>query len=706
MVSLAKKRLVLCNHQTQHLMKRSLSLLLLCATLLICSAQEYDLILVGLGTANSIVASRLVQQFPEKQILVLDAGGPTSVKIGGTDKVPYSNDLCYVDVPGEYNNIAWKAVGNYSVGNFLTLLGDKYKVKEASFTWQGMGYGGNSQFNGMLFQSVPVNNMDNWPTGWKSSDLLPYYQKVIQNTFVTPTPSKDGKNYLTDIADAMRTVFKASGYNEVDTTILTSELGQTNGYFSRPYLVTDGNGQRGGIVDGYLTSIIDANGAPKQANLKIVNLAKVSRVIIDATGTATGVEYYVRTTQQDLQPAQQGTKQTATVKAGGRVILGAGALVTPKILYQSGIGPKGQEASLGTGLNFVIDNPAVGSILTDHIGIQVGLGYSAGTNYNYGDYTKNAADLQSYTSSRNGPYSQYAPVIFAHMKSDANQAHPNIEVMVNPVSTGGSNAAYTASDEFQVLLINMDQKATSQLKLNSDGFVTYPSVYFTNAIDVDAVTDALYTFLNTMLPKNSGLRVIFGPGGVSHPELDPTKREDCKTYITGGSSKDGVPYSNMIMNHFTGTVPLLQDAAAGGVDPATLVVRGTTNIHVVDASLYKPPTAAHPVATVMAGAERASDLLIQVLSGSAPTTGSTAAPGTPTSASPAGTTPTTAAPGTPTSASPAPGTPSTTTPGQSTTVPRSEETTSGTPAVRDASSASAVVVTNFALFICSLFFML
>jgi cellobiose dehydrogenase (acceptor) len=659
--------------------------------------KEYDIIFVGAGTANSIVISKIVQEFPYKQILLIDAGGPLSKKVGGTDFPQYSQDVAIVDVPGEYNNVAWRP------------LGDKYKVKEAAFTWQGMGYGGNSQFNGMLFQSVPVNNMDKWPAGWKSNDLLPYYQSVIQKAHVTPVPSADGKNYLTDIADAMRAVFTASNLPEVDTKILTNQLENSDGYFSRPYVVTDGNGQRGGIVDAYLMNIINSQGTSKKSNLDIVTLAKVSKLIVDASGAATGVEYYVRSTQQDLSsPTNQGTKQTATLIEGGRVILGAGALITPRILYLSGIGPSGKEATLGTSLNFFINNPAVGSILTDHIGTQIGVSLVGGTNYDQSEYTKNAADISKYLSTRSGPYSQYAPVLLAHVKSDPSLAHPNIEIKINPTPNGGTNSNYNsdATNEFQILLISLDQKATTQLKLDADGFVQYPSVYFSNAVDVDQMVDALYNFLNVMLPKNPKLSLVFGPGGLSHPTLDPTNKADLRKYVASYGNKDGVPYSNMIMNHFTGTVPLLEDPAAGGVDPTTLIVRGTTNIHVVDASLYKPPVVAHPVATVMAGAERAADLISALLHSLEPTE-TTAEPSTgspSTTSSPGVTTTSTFASKTTTSSPTSKTTTKPTVPSSSTSnPPTTTASPTGVPqSGRNTSSDSAIIIVSAILLLVSI----
>jgi cellobiose dehydrogenase (acceptor) len=578
-------------------MKKIISCLLLC---IYVAAIEYDVIIVGAGTASSIVATRLVEEFPNKQILILEAGAPTSKRVGGTDYPPYAQqNACYVDIPGEYGSMAWGALTN------------NYKLKEAGFTWQGMGYGGNSQFNGMLFQSAPVSNMDNWPTGWKSSDLLPYYDRIISKTHITPAPSTDSSNYNTGIADAIRNAFNQCGLTEEDTRILNADLGAAPvGYFSRPYVVTDGNGQRGGIVDVYLSKIINSQGVSSKSNLKIIPLAKVSKILFDNTGTATGVQYYLRSNKQDVgSDAPQGELRTVNIKSGGRVILGAGALMNPRLLYQSGVGPKGQEAQRGQNLNFVINNPAIGSTFTDHIGIQIGVKLKGGKNYKYADYGHNTADTNRYMQSRSGPYSQFGPVLFAHLKSSSNTVHPDIEVLVSASSNYGSNPTYYADDVFQIMLVHMNQRAKTQLTLNGNGFVNHPNVFY-DGQDVDELTNALYYFLNTVLPKNQNLKVVFGPGGSSHPNLNPSNKADVRSFIANGSILDGIAYSGMIMNHFTGTVPLESNANLGGVDPNTLIVRGTTNVHVVDASLYKPPVAAHPVATVMAGAEKAADLLV------------------------------------------------------------------------------------------------
>ncbi len=111
-----------------------------------------------------------------------------------------------------------------------------------------------------------------------------------------------------------------------------------------------------------------------------------------------------------------------------------------------------------------------------------------------------------------------------------------------------------------------------------------------------------------MYRDNPDLILAFGPGGRSHPQLNPDNFDDVKAYVGGSEPVDGIYYTRLIINHWGETCPL-RGGGRGGVDPSTLLVKGTHNIHVVDASLHPAPLSAHPVATIMAVAERASDML-------------------------------------------------------------------------------------------------
>jgi choline dehydrogenase-like flavoprotein len=144
------------------------------------------------------------------------------------------------------------------------------------------------------------------------------------------------------------------------------------------------------------------------------------------------------------------------------------------------------------------------------------------------------------------------------------------------------------------------------MRIDRQGFVEYPSIYLTDVADATLMTDAIQRLI-ALYRTNPDLVLTFGPGGRSHPDLDPERPGDVKAYVEGFDPVDGIFYTRLIINHWGGTAPL-----GGGVDPSTLCVDGTRNVHVVDASLHPAPLSAHPVATIMAVAEKAGDVLARL----------------------------------------------------------------------------------------------
>ncbi|MGH7891968.1 MAG: GMC family oxidoreductase N-terminal domain-containing protein, partial [Thermodesulfobacteriota bacterium] len=211
---------------------------------------RYDVIIIGGGTAGTIVAAKLqAASGGRKRILIIEAGGPTAASIGGTDYPvwlpPDRNDLTIFDVPGQYSQIPF------------TPAGAPYQLTETSFTYQGIGLGGNSQFNGMLFQTNPplVFNRS-WPGGWGWKDLAPYFKRIRQNIPVTNTPSTNGIPQNTGPAEIVHPLYESMGWVEGDTSRPFPE----EGVFSRPYVATE-DGRRAGPVSGYFEEV-DPGGFP------------------------------------------------------------------------------------------------------------------------------------------------------------------------------------------------------------------------------------------------------------------------------------------------------------------------------------------------------------------------------------------------------------------------------------------------------------
>jgi choline dehydrogenase-like flavoprotein len=150
------------------------------------------------------------------------------------------------------------------------------------------------------------------------------------------------------------------------------------------------------------------------------------------------------------------------------------------------------------------------------------------------------------------------------------------------------------------------------ITLDARGNVNYPSIYLPDTPDGQAdttlMTQAVFDMLQ-LFAQDPGLKIVFGPGGASHPNLNPNCLDDVRTYVIGPGPVDGVYFNRLIINHYGGTVALSD--GPGGVDPATLIVRGTSNVAVVDASLIPTIVPAHPVGTILAVADRAGDILAE-----------------------------------------------------------------------------------------------
>jgi len=554
-------------------------------------------IVVGGGTAGAIVAAKLRQATSgSKRILIIEAGGPTTAAIGGAAFPAWlpagRSDLTIFDVPGEYSLMAFQP------------LGAPYQLTETGFTFQGIGLGGNSMFNGMLFQTNPSQVFDrSWPAGWHWSDMAPYFDRVRQRVPVTNTPSTDGVAQNTGPAQIIHPLYTANGWIEGDT----SQPFDVPGIYSRPY-VAAASGRRAGPLTGYFGAV-DPGGTPI-ANLEILTYSKVTRIDF-RDGEAVAVQFNQRT---GLDQSQAGKAGTVGLNHGGLLIMAAGALVTPRLLLLSGVGPRGRESEIFPGQsppNFSVDNSLVGVGLYDHVMTMVTYSYDGPVSYqayNYGDFTANQADLQQYLDSGRGPYAQYQPVSILNYELGGDI--PNVEIFLNPNGAGPPGGPYYGPRTLSAFVMLLNPQARGLITLNAAGYVNYPNIYLPDTPDGQADTTLMTLAVFNMIQlfaREPGLKIVFGPGGASHPNLNPNSLADVRTYVTGPAPVDGVYFNRLIINHYGGTVAL--SAGNGGVDPATLIVRGTSNVAVVDASLIPTIVPAHPVGTIMSVADRAGDIL-------------------------------------------------------------------------------------------------
>ncbi|KAK3983968.1 putative GMC oxidoreductase [Cladorrhinum sp. PSN332] len=254
--------------------------------------------------------------------------------------------------------------------------------------WVGVGciVGGSSAVNAQAFQRGTKLEYSHWDalsgvsnSGWDWDGLLPYFKKGIQLGAppnpelaaiynVTYNPSSYGTNtskhsifasFSTGHEPGVITYYNAAkNFPGIDVPI-DGSVG-SNGLWWQPRseipIVQTRSYSRTGHWD-------DLN----RSNYHLITATRVDRVVFHGK-TASGVEVSARQldTSSSSSSSSKGRPKPKkrTIKARKEVILAAGAIHTPQILQQSGIGPAPLLRSAN--IPVLVDLPGVGSNLQDH----------------------------------------------------------------------------------------------------------------------------------------------------------------------------------------------------------------------------------------------------------------------------------------------------------------------------------------------------
>lgn len=299
----------------------------------------YDYIVVGGGPSGIITAERFVEA--GKKVLLLERGVGPTVETGANETLPWNHSLTPIDIPGLSADVA----------NINNIWND-YICSDTEGT-AACVLGGGATVNYMVFVHPPEHDFDDnnhWPMGWKWNDLKSAAERLYQRNPGTLLPSADGKRYDQGLYNVLANFFRHLGWKAVDMVTQPNEKYQAYSYPS--WNIKDQ--KRAGPVRTYLPL------ARKSENFTLRLNTKVLRVVRDGS-QVTGVE---------VQTAP-GRTEIVTLASNGRVVLAAGALSTPRLLFNSGIGPKRQiETAQKSGINVPAAdqwlNLPVGVGLRDH----------------------------------------------------------------------------------------------------------------------------------------------------------------------------------------------------------------------------------------------------------------------------------------------------------------------------------------------------
>ena len=297
------------------------------------SMDETDYIIVGAGSAGSVLADRLSAN-GRHQVTVLEAGG--------TDR------RFYVHLPLGYGKLFYDPTVNW-----MYRTEPDPGLNGARDHWpRGKVLGGSSSINAMVWIRGHRADYEDWGrdnSGWGWEECLSAYRALEDNEAgADDWRGQGGPLFISANRSGLHPLVKS--YVAACGEAGLAENPDFNGAVQEGagiYQMTIRNARRNSTARAFLRP------AMKRPNLRVVTRAMVTRVVIEG-GRAVGVEY------------RRGG-ETHVLRARAEVILAGGAINSPQLLQLSGVGPGG--LLQGLGIPVVRDNPNVGDHLSDHQGI-------------------------------------------------------------------------------------------------------------------------------------------------------------------------------------------------------------------------------------------------------------------------------------------------------------------------------------------------
>lgn len=524
---------------------------------------DYDVIVIGGGSAGSLIAGRLALE-TDAHVLLLEAGGPDS------------NPL--IHIPSGYSKLL---AGGHFLYPYETVPQAQLDGKPRALQ-QGKGLGGSSSINAMAYVRGQARDYDAWEqatgdSGWGWSAMLREFTSMEGNDlFAGPLHGTNGPLRVSQPSDINAlNLATIQAYQEVGLPFNADYNGASQRGVG-PTQLTIGDAKRCSAATAFLDP------AKSRRNLKIVTHATATRVLVEGDH-AVGVEYRHSDVLHEAR--------------GREIVLAAGALNSPRLLMLSGIGPGDQLAAHGIPVR--IDAPEVGGNLQDHP--QVSLSARARSKLGYASTARGLPMMLAgvrYLITHDGPAASSGIESVCYFNPDDAEGDPTIQCFHLPVLVKAGLGEPERDPGLTLENVVLQPRSRGSLKLRDADPGSAPLIdpnYLGEAEDMRSMVAGLRYSRRAL---RAVLEDELSPG--ADVETDEALERHARDTVVG-------------MWHPVGTCRMGNEDTAV-VDP-TLRVRGVAGLWVIDASVMPNIVSANTNAPTMAVASRGVGFLKASLTG-------------------------------------------------------------------------------------------
>ncbi len=522
---------------------------------------EFDFVIVGAGSAGSVLAARLAER---------NCGTVCLIEAGPRDWHPM------IHIPVGWMKLMRSARFNWA-----------YETEDSAWTGgrriavpRGKTLGGSSSINGNVFNRGAASDFDHWAQlgnpGWDFASLLPHFRNLEDWRGPDPDGLRGRGGLLAVTPNLVENVLCEAFMSGAETLGIPRNPdynGRTQ--FGTAYAQrTIAGGRRQSASTAFLRPNL------RNPNLHLLTNAQVGQILFDDR-RAVGVSL-------------QNAGRTQTVRARREVILCGGVINSPQLLQVSGIGDPKHLQQIGVTVRHAL--PGVGQNLRDHFTPRFTARVKGAQTFN--ERAKGfalAAEVFKWASGRPSLLSLPSTLCYAFAKSDPVLDESDLQITFMPASYKEGHQSQL-DDAPGMTLAAWQQRPESVgtvLARSADPYekpVIQPN-YLSAAKDQQVLLAGLK--LARQLMRTEPMKPYFD--GEIYPGEAVQSDED----LLNTAKERGTTTFHMI-----GTCKMGPDPSRGAVVDHELRVHGIQNLRVVDASIMPTMPAANTNAASLMIAEK------------------------------------------------------------------------------------------------------